>query len=296
MLPKIKNIKKLPKNKKYIQPKLSKFKQSRNWCFTDFKMLDYDEIYKSYKDIIRYIGIGKEICPKTGRAHIQGWIQFVNKKTLGGVKRILRSKEIHLETCRGTEIENDRYCGKEADFTHIGDFKIQGQRTDLEAIKKDLDEGKPMLSIAQNYFSDFIRYFKGFQKYRELVQKDLGKAFRKVKVKLLTGPTGSGKTRYAMEYKPSETYKITGSQLGWFDGYEGESILVIDEYSNDVKITQLLNILDGYQLRLPVKGGFTYARWTQVFITTNLEELHLAAKPAHRDALHRRITSVESFW
>ena len=27
--------------------------------------------------------------------------------------------------------------------------------------------------------------------------------------------------------------------------------------------------LDGYQLRLPIKGGHTYAYWNKVYITTN---------------------------
>ena len=60
----------------------------------------------------------------------------------------------------------------------------------------------------------------------------------------------------------------------------------------------MLALLDGYQVRLNQKGTHSYANWNKVFITTNLkpDELHSEAKPAHRDALFRRITIVVNYW
>ena len=89
-------------------------------------------------------------------------------------------------------------------------------------------------------------------------------------------------------------YKIEGSEMEWWDGYEGEKTILIDEYDSQVSLPRLLNILDGYQLRLPIKGGFTYARWTKVIITSNIDprEWHPNAKPFHREALMRRLTKV----
>jgi hypothetical protein len=92
-------------------------------------------------------------------------------------------------------------------------------------------------------------------------------------------------------------FKISGDALQWWDGYDGEKSILIDEYDNQIPITRLLNLLDGYHLRLPVKGGFTYAAWTKVIITTNLNplELHPNAKQQHRAALHRRINRTQLF-
>ena len=59
--------------------------QSRNWCFTDFELLNFEQIYEENKDLIRYICVGNEICPKTKKKHKQGWIQFINKKRMNGV-------------------------------------------------------------------------------------------------------------------------------------------------------------------------------------------------------------------
>lgn len=273
------------------------FIQSRNWCFTDFESLNYEAIYRTYGDIIRYIGFGLEICPTTKKSHYQGWIQFVNPKRLNGVKKIFGTKKIHIEPCRGSEKQNTTYCSKESKYIYFGTFKTQGQRTDMENIKKLLDDGRDLKTVANDHFGDYIRYHSGLAKYKQMVDKSKTKKFREIKVTLITGATGTNKTRDAVEKNPN-AFKITGKQLNWFDGYDMEPTLIIDEYNNDVGITALLNLLDGYQLRLPIKGAFTYANWTKVIITTNLKEseIHPLAKKEHRNALKRRITTVDNRW
>lgn len=263
--------------------------QSRNWCFTDFELLQLNRIYNKYQDIIRYICWGLEICPKTKKKHYQGWIQFFNKKTLGGVKKILDNKQIHLEPCRGNEYDNDKYCKKDNNFHSHGTFITQGQRTDLEAIKKKIDDGYNMKQIADDHFSDYIRYHHGLDKYKALVEKEKTKEFRPIEVIILSGKTGIGKTKLAMQ---EATYKIEGDNLKWWDGYDQDKCILIDEYSNNIPITKLLNLLDGYQLRLEIKGSFTYANWNKVYITTNLskKQLHSNALSEHREALFRRVT------
>lgn len=269
--------------------------QSRNWCFTDFEDIDFSTVYTEYSDIIRYICWGQETCPKTGKLHQQGWVQFVNKKRMGGVKKILGSKKIHVETCRGSEEANDKYCRKENKYETRGKYIKMGERTDLEIVKKMIDNGCKMKEVADAQFGSFVRYHTGFTKYKEMVDEERASEFRQVKTSIYWGATGTGKTRLAMEN--DDVYKITGDSLEWWDGYSGQKTLVIDEYSNQVKITKMLNILDGYKLRLPIKGGFTYANWTRVIITTNLgpSELHTHANEEHVNAFKRRISEWREF-
>lgn len=275
----------------------STHKRSRNWCFTDFKNIDFKTIYANNTDVIRYICVGKEICPKTQKEHNQGWVQFSTPRRMNGVKRIFNSKSLHLEPCYGTEFDNDKYCTKDGKYWQEGKFATQGHRTDIENIKHKLDNGDSLMDIANDNFDLFLRYRQGFRNYKQMVDKKKRSTFRKVKVKVISGPTGCGKTRKAMK-DPYNTYKIEGSNLEWWDGYDGENILVIDEYNNDINITKLLNILDGYQLRLPIKGGFTYANWHKVIITTNLKrhEIHPNAKPEHINALNRRISKWKNLY
>lgn len=265
--------------------------QSRNYCFTDFELLDMKSIYNSYEDIIRYLCWGEEICPKTKKKHFQGYIQFKNKKRLGGVKKIFGTKKIHLESCKGSALQNKKYCAKDNKFTELGKFVTQGQRTDLEQIQKELKKDPNIDNIMENHFQTYCRYRNGIKDYAEKCAKDNSKEFRKVEVIYIYGETNAGKTKTAMK---DAQFKIEGDNLKWWDGYNHEKIILIDEYDNDIKITKLLNLLDGYQLRLPIKGGFTYANWTKVYITSNIhpDNLHQQAKPQHRRALFRRIDKI----
>lgn len=265
-------------------------RRSRNFCFTDFELQDFNKLYNEYSDIIRYICWGEEICPKTSRKHYQGWIQFYNPKRFGGVKKLL-GKKTHFEPCMGSEYDNDKYCSKDGNFTKLGSFVAQGQRTDLEALKHNIDKGASRMDIMTDHFETYCRYRNGINDYIAVKENINRSKFRQVSVEYVYGETGTGKTRYGME---KCQYKITGDSLAWWDGYNGEDSILIDEYDNNVPITKLLNILDGYKLRLPIKGGFTYANWTKVIITSNLtpNELHTNAKPAHKAALMRRISAT----
>ncbi len=273
---------------------MARLKQSRNYCFTDFKGIDLNACWEEYNDIIRYMCAGVEICPDTKKKHVQGWIQFSNKKRPGGVKKILGSNSIHIEICHGSEFQNDKYCKKENNFKEWGKFIKQGERTDLETVKKNLDAGASDLEIAESHFALWCQYGKRFNGYRQLLDARDTKEFRFVEVFIHRGPTGTGKTKDAMATN-LPTYKIQGDDMKWWDGYQGEEVLVIDEYANQVPCTKLLGILDGYQLRLPIKGGFTYAKWTKVIITTNMWVIHAQAQQYQQDALERRITDYINY-
>ncbi len=266
------------------------FSQSKNWCFTDFELLDWGKIYRETENI-KYICWGEETCPKTKRKHYQGWLQVINKKRLGGIKKLCQSKKIHVESCRGTESENNKYCQKDNLYQKIGEFTTQGKRTDLDELKKIIDNNGTLKDIADENFQAFIQYNRGFKEYKNIIDKSNRKHFRKLEIIHIHGETGLGKTRKAMSYS-DDTYKIQGNALQWWDGYEGEKTLVIDEYDSQINCTELLGILDGYQLRLPIKGSFTYANWEKVIITSNYKDLHIRAKSMHQNALKRRITET----
>ncbi len=262
-----------------------------NWCFTDFELLTYNEIFEAHSDRVRYIGVGKETCPDTGKVHMQGWIQFKRSVRMGQVKAALGSRVIHVEPCKGSTLANEDYCKKEGCFESYGEFIGQGRRSDLLAIRDEMLAGASWYDILFNHFETYCRYRGGIRDFYQMVVKKRGREWRTVNVEVLEGLTGVGKTKAAMAEDP-DAYKISGSSLDWWDGYDGEKTIVIDEYANDVKITKLMGILDGYQLRLPTKGSFTYALWDRVIITTNYpwEQWHTNADPRHRDALKRRIT------
>lgn len=273
-----------------IESKELKDRKARHWCATFWK----EPTFKP--DDVRYMIIGKEVCPETQKLHWQTYIEFYKPVRMAAVKKMFLDNTVHLGVRFGLREQARDYCKKDNQFKELGNWiSGQGFRTDLHDICEEMKNGKKITDIIEENPTVYCKYRNGLNDIAAHYSKQRVPAWRDVEVILLTGPTGCGKTREAMK---EAKYKIEGFNLEWWQDYNEESCIVIDEYNNDISITKLLNLLDGYKLRLNVKGSHTYAHWTKVYITTNLkvDELHSNAKPAHRDALFRRITKVVNFW
>lgn len=249
----------------------------------------------------------KEKAPTTGHVHHQGWVQFEKPITWHKAKTLLDPvhDQMHVENCGGSAEENEIYClkddlsrwpqGPNTDITRFGEFVSMGQRTDVDAIHQLLKTDTPMLEIADQNFPLFCRSHNAFQKYRTLHVRTTIPEWRALKTVVLAGPTGVGKTRLAATYSP---FIISGSQTQWWDGYSQEDVLLIDDTrSKHIPLAFMLRILDGYELRLPIKGGFTYAAWTKVIITTNEKTaLYKDEDIESFDAFMRRVTNYYWFF
>jgi len=89
------------------------------YCFTVFGLTDDSEI-----ELNRQLGMlcvkylyGKEICPTTGRTHLQGFLHL--KKAMRITELRLIGKP-HLEACKGNEEQNERYCSKDGNVVKWG--------------------------------------------------------------------------------------------------------------------------------------------------------------------------------
>ncbi len=96
----------------------------RNWCFTDFKLADWEDVFNRLPDL-RYVGFGKETCPETDRVHYQGWLQYAKQIRLGTLKKKLDMPGLHLEACKGSTVSNEHYCRKGGAFISFGAFQVR---------------------------------------------------------------------------------------------------------------------------------------------------------------------------
>lgn len=277
-------------------------KNSRKYVFTSFKMeINYSEIYENYKDIVRYLVVGKEVCPKTNKEHFQGYVQFFEPCRLTKFQSIIGDK-CHMETQRGLDFQASLYCKKDGNFNEFGIHADQGYRNDLESLKLMINQNKSHIECYKEHFSSYLRYRNHFDKYREAVLKENAKIFRNIKVTILSGPTRCGKTRKYLYDKDNnfknDVFKINCNNLNWFDGYEGEKTIVFDEFKNQVKLTQFLDLLDGHLCRLSIKGAHTYALWTHAVVTTNLRKNKIYPN-IEKDLIApfwARVTDFVNFW
>lgn len=87
-------------------------KRTRNWCFTYFQ--DEGRAFNEWESIINqtYLILGDEICPETGRKHLQGYVEFKDDVSLKTCQRRLCNYPMHCEWKKGTNKEASDYCKK----------------------------------------------------------------------------------------------------------------------------------------------------------------------------------------
>ena len=76
-----------------------------------------------------------------------------------------------------------------------------------------------------------------------------------VDIYYIEGPTGIGKTYGIFERFPDAYRPIVSGDKVWFDGYDGQETLLLDELRGNIKMSMLLQLLDPYPLKVEVKGG-----------------------------------------
>ncbi len=213
-----------------------------------------------------------------GTAHIQLYVRFRRKLRVGQACRLLGGRAtVFLR--RGTHDEARTYCTKEETREPgplggpylVGEIPppggAGGHRSDLDAVRDSIVAGATEASIADEHFGAYVRYHRGICRVMEL------RASRRSTFDMCWiywGVTGTGKTHRAFHDFPGAYWTPGGSKM-WFDGYAGESAIVIDEYSPSIMpYSQLLRLCDKYPFNLPVKGGFIQCRATIVVLTANV--------------------------
>lgn len=231
-----------------------------------------------------------------GTIHVQGYLELKKRTRFTTIAGLL---PWHIEKRRGSQGQAIAYCTKEDTRKegpfHVGKPKKQGARTDISAITTALKNGKRLSSHWENdeCAPTMVKYSRGLERCATYWAQKRAKNWRNVQVISLTGATGVGKSRHVLYFpdgsRRTNVYVLTkDAENIWFDGYDGEAVLLIDDFYGWIKYGYLLRLLDGHECRLSVKGGQAYAEWTQVWITSNKEPYEWY-KDGCPEALQRRL-------
>ena len=95
------------------------------------------------------------------------------------------------------------------------------------------------------------------------------------------------------KYGYSNCYRVTDYKHP-FDTYDGQDVIIFEEFRSSLNLADMLNYLDGYPLLLPCRYFNRQACYTKVFLITNipLEWQYERSSPQSRDAFLRRINGV----
>lgn len=140
--------------------------RGRGFCFTlhNYTFAEEEALHEQLGRVDGvYLITGREICPTTGTPHLQGYIHFPNARTWSAIRRlfgtIIGHDRCHIKVARGSPRDNYIYCSKGGDFRELGTCPNQGGRSDLDAVTRDITEGKfPESSIDHVSRQDHLRY------------------------------------------------------------------------------------------------------------------------------------------
>lgn len=300
----------------------------RNWCITkNFKSKDNEKIckafYKDKKNINQLHNTliarefkhfiwsvergGEEDC-----MHIQGYLEHTKKTTLLTIKDLLKGtilENCHIERAKGSAKQNHEYCSKKETHIHGPHTfgrpakKRQGKRTDLEKVADMLKKGKSIMDINEEHTTTYIKYSKGIKESqsqfmrRKCYKWTPDQRHAELRIHVIWGDAGTGKTRSIYEkHDIEDIYVLCRKNNGnlWFDNYEGQSVLLIDEFNGWIPHGMLLQLLDIYPMSVDVKGGTTYNLWKTVYILSNVdpEEWYKNLTSKQCKALKRRFHTI----
>jgi hypothetical protein len=260
-----------------------------------------------------YACLADELSP-SGTFHTHIYVYANAPIRFSRIKKLFPSA--HIEKARGTSRENREYVQKsgkwsadeKADTRIDGTFQELGifptERVSAEDKKEKLHSmvengmsAKEIIDTDKDYIyrlrniDDFIQLSR-FEKYREVI--------RDVEVVYIYGDTGTGKTRgIYKKHNNKDICRVTSyrSNGNYFDAYNGESVLVFEEFNSQIPIEEMLNFTDIYPLMLPARYQDRVASYTTVYITSNkkLESQYIEVQhsnPKTWEAFLRRITKI----
>ncbi len=269
-------------------------KKTRSWIFTLNNPTDEEIaqllVSSAVEGTVEILAVCHEIGD-SGTPHLQGMIEFKHAKTLTAFKKWAGSSRYHLQKRKGSVRRAWAYAMKgeqsktewEAEGEHGDNWGLNrrvcaeiGCPAEEEAqeggtwprIVEMVKKGSSYLEIVDAFPSVAVSQGSAIKQYMtEYHNSRMG--WRDLTTMAIYGPTGVGKTRSIMEaYGYANCYRVTDYKNAW-DAYNGEDVVILEEFRNSLKIEQMLNYLDGYPVRLPCRYADKMAQFTKVFIVSN---------------------------
>lgn len=281
-------------------------RQAKAWCFTlNNPEMAAEALVVTLTPLVEY-GIFQE--ENAGTTHFQGYLELKKPYYLSGLKKIIASA--HWEERKGTREQARAYCTKDkgkgagpdptwvAGPWEIGQFgSTQGKRTDLaSAIATMRDSG--WLAMVRDHPEAYVKYHRGLAS----LQCEIGPSRPSPpEVNIFYGQPGCGKSHTARlgdGIAEADTWSDPIGSSSWFDGYNGQSKALFDDFDgamSHVRLKDFLRVTDCYSLRVPVKGSFVLWNPRVIQVTSNYHPRRWwdwSERGLQYKALMRRVTRV----
>lgn len=247
--------------------------------------------------------------------HIQGYLQLSSQQKKSYVNTTLKCPTAFVSAAKGSWQANQYYCSKDRrhpEFARLYEdplFKTwgeviktphpesagQGERTDIDAVVKDIKSGMKLVDIKEKHFAYYVRYPRGVESLMELAPKVVKPP---LKVIWHWGVPGSGKTYDAIKVHGSEETYIKTQKTGfWWDGYDPHvhKAVVIDEVDKHEatrKLGFLLDLMDENAVSVQIKGGVKTFIPSTLFLTSTMSPREIYSDDVDYEQIKRRCDEI----
>lgn len=292
--------------------------QSRKWQLTinNPQKCGYDEdkIY-SILNLFNpdYFCFAFEISG-TGTLHLHIFIYSKSPMRFSTVQR--RFPTAHIEKARGTVKANRDYIGKNGKWAEDkkAETAIKNSFFEFGDIPSEKEEGNPkMYELLQRVKSgettiqiidsepSFAFKCRDINLLRETYHNEtfLNKK-REILVEYIFGDSIAEITKYIYsKHSPSDVCRVadySGKNGVRFDVYNGEDVLVMQNYNSQIELSELINYLDGYPIKLPARYYNRVACYTHVYIVSNfpISQQYINEQKYHKNIWDEFINNIDN--
>lgn len=269
---------------------MEKDTKTRKWLLTinnpEEYSITHDSINESMKELksVTYYCMADEIGLEEQTPHIHLFIYGKNAIRFSTLKNLFPTA--HLDMGKGTCTQLKDYVtksgkwanDKKADtsiagtFEEHGEFPLerQGSRNDLSDLYDMVKEGMTDFEILEQGAS-YMTQLKNIELTRQVFRgEQFSNVQREVKVTYIWGDPGAGKTFSVYnEYGYKNVFRISDYEHP-FDGYNGQDVILFDEFFSSLPITLMNKCLEGYPFELPCRFNNKWACYTKVYVIANV--------------------------
>lgn len=224
----------------------------------------------------------------TGYLHYQILVHF-NRAVRGAFIKKTFTRSTNHELCNGSLEQCETYVTKD-------DTRVDGPWALGEPLKQrnNPNDWKEIYESAKCGNYDVIPHdilIRSYSQIRRITQDNLQPVAIQREVFVFWGTTGAGKSHKAWTDASFNAYPKDPRTKFW-DGYQGQEHVVIDEFRGGIDIAHMLRWCDQYPVIIEVKGSSTVLKATKIWITSNLDprQWYPDIDAETRNALLRRLT------
>lgn len=290
--------------------------QSRKWQLTINNPADKGYSHEKIIDIVSQIKSVVYWCMADEIGENGTYHTHIFLYSGGGIRFSTIKKNFeggHFEMCKGTAVENRDYITKSGKwakdkksetsvpdtFYESGEMPVErkNNKPSLEDAYDMLKAGLSVSEVVAEMPSLMLQMDKLEVARQSFLREKYKNTRRELDVTYIYGSSRTGKTRSVMDkYGYENVYRVT-DYVHPFDSYNGQDVIVFEEFRSSLRLEYMLMLLDIYPVELRCRYANKQALYTQIYVISNIPitDQYLGTDSKDLDAFYHRFNRVRHF-